>query len=78
MISTACTLCSEDLRNHDKTKMDKCLWRFVREAKNPVVYASRTKLICPTCGEEMLDHNSKQANKCVKQFIIDVEELDIT
>ena len=78
MISTACPLCSEDLTNHDEAKIDKCLWRFVREAKNPVVYASRTKLICPTCGEEMLDHNSKQANKCVKQFIIDVEELDIT
>ena len=78
MISTACPLCSEDLTNHDEAKIDKCIWRFVREAKNPVVYASRTKLICPTCGEEMLDHNSKQANKCVKQFIIDVEELDIT
>ena len=78
MISTACPLCSEDLRNHEKTKLDKCLWRFVREARNPVVYASRHKLICPTCEEEMLDHNSKQANKCVKQFIIDVEELDIT
>ena len=78
MISTACPLCSEELKNHDEAKIDKCLWRFVREAKNPVVYASRTKLICPTCGEEMLDHNSKQANKCVKQFIIDVEELDIT
>jgi uncharacterized protein YbaR (Trm112 family) len=77
MISTACPLCSEDLRNHEKTKLDKCLWRFVREARNPVVYASRHKLICPTCEEEMLDHNSKQANKCVKQFIIDVEELDI-
>ena len=78
MITVACPICNEDLTNHDKTKLAKGLWRFVREARNPVVYASRTKLICPTCGEEMLDHNSKQANKCVKQFIIDVEELDLT
>ena len=77
MISTACPLCSEDLTNHDEAKIDKCIWRFVREAKNPVVYASRTKLICPTCGEEMLDHNINEARECVEQFIRDVEEMDI-
>ena len=77
MISTACPLCSEELKNHDEAKIDKCIWRFVREAKNPVVYASRTKLICPTCGEEMLDHNINEAQKCVEQFIRDVEELDL-
>ena len=77
MISTACPLCSEDLTNHDEAKIDKCIWRFVREAKNPVVYASRTKLICPTCGEEMLDHNINEAHECVEQFIRDVEEMDI-
>ena len=77
MISTACPLCSEELKNHDKEKIDKCLWRFAREARNPVVYASRTKLICPTCGEEMLDHNINEAHECVEQFIRDVEELDI-
>jgi len=77
MISTACPLCSEDLTNHDEAKIDKCLWRFVREAKNPVVHASRSKLICPTCGEEMLDHNTKAATKCVEQFLRDLEELDI-
>jgi len=77
MISTACPLCSEELKNHDEAKIDKCIWRFVREAKNPVVYASRTKLICPTCGEEMLDHNINEAHECVEQFIRDVEELDI-
>ena len=48
-----------------------------REAKNPVVYASRTKLICPTCGEEMLNHNTREANKCVDQFLRELEELDI-
>ena len=77
MISTACPLCSEELKNHDEAKIDKCIWRFVREAKNPVVYASRTKLICPTCGEEMLDHNINEAHECVEQFIRDVEEMDI-
>ena len=77
MINTACPLCSEDLTNHDKTKIDKCVWRFVREAKNPVVYASRTKLICPTFGEEMLYNNTKAATKCVEQFLRDLEELDI-
>jgi transcription initiation factor IIE alpha subunit len=39
MITVACPICNEDLRNHDKTKLDKCLWRFVREARNPVVCA---------------------------------------
>ena len=77
MISTACPICNEDLRNHHKEKIDKCLWRFVREARNPVVYASRTKLICPTCGEEMLDHNSSQTNKCVNQFILDIGDLEL-
>ena len=76
MISTACPLCSEELKNHDEAKIDKCIWRFVREAKNPVVYASRTKLICPTCGEEMLDHNSNQTQECVNQYILDVEDLE--
>ena len=77
MINTTCPLCSEELKNHDEAKIDKCIWRFVREAKNPVVYASRTKLICPTCGEEMLDHNINEAHECVEQFIRDVEEMDI-
>jgi transcription initiation factor IIE alpha subunit len=77
MITPLCPICDEELESHDRKKIDKCLWRFVREAKNPVVYASRTKLICPTCGEEMLDHNSKQANKCVDQFVNEVDELDI-
>ena len=77
MINTTCPLCSEDLTNHDEAKIDKCIWRFVREAKNPVVYASRTKLICPTCGEEMLNHNTREANKSVDQFLRELEELDI-
>jgi hypothetical protein len=49
----------------------------VFEARNPVVYASREKLICPVCEEEMLDHNSREAHTCVDQFIRDVEELGI-
>ena len=77
MITTACPICNEELEIHNKTKIDKCVWRFVREAKNPVVYASRTKLICPTCGEEMLDHNIRAATKCVEQYLRDLEELDI-
>ena len=77
MITTACPICNEDLRNHHKEKREKCLWRFTREARNPVVYASRSKLICPTCGEEMLDHNSIKANKCVDQFVNEVDEMDI-
>ena len=50
---------------------------FAREARNPVVYASREKLICPVCEEEMLDHNINEAHECVEQFIRDVEEMDI-
>ena len=76
MITTACPICNEDLRNHHKEKREKCLWRFTREARNPVVYASRSKLICPTCGEEMLDHNSSQTQECVNQYILDVEDLE--
>jgi len=48
---------------------------FSREARNPVAYASREKLICPVCEEEMLDHKISEADKCVNQFILDVEEL---
>ncbi len=77
MITPLCPICNEELESHDRKKIGKCLWRFVREAKNPVVYASRTKLICPTCGEEMLNHNTREANKCVHQFLRELEELDI-
>jgi|TARA_B100001013_G_C24199889_1_gene280891 hypothetical protein len=63
------------MKDHDKEKLDKCLWRFAREARNPVAYASREKLICPVCEEEMLDHKISEADKCVNQFILDVEEL---
>ena len=75
MIKTPCPICHKDIKDHDKKKIDKCLWRFVREARNPVVYASREKLICPVCEEEMLDHKISDADKCVNQFILDVEEL---
>ena len=76
MIKTPCPICHKDMKDHDKEKLDKCLWRFAREARNPVVYASREKLICPVCEEEMLDHNSSQVNKCVNQFILDVVDLE--
>ena len=36
MINTACPLCSEELKNHDEAKIDKCIWRFVREANKCV------------------------------------------
>ena len=75
MIKTPCPICHKDMKDHDKEKLDKCLWRFVREARNPVVYASREKLICPVCEEEMLDHKISKADKCVNQFILDVKEL---
>ena len=65
------------MRDHDEKEIEKCLWEFVRESKNPVVYASRKKTICPICEKEMLDHNPSQVNECVKQFILDVESLEI-
>mgnify|MGYP001162399876 FL=1 len=77
MIKTPCPICHVEMKDHDKEKIKKCLWRFAREARNPVVYASREKLICPVCEEEMLDHNTKEAHTCVDQFIRDVEELGI-
>ena len=77
MIKTTCPICNEHLRDHDQKQIDKCLWRFVREARNPVAYASVNKMICPICEKEMLDHNSKEANVCVKQFILDVENLEL-
>ena len=75
MIKTPCPICHKDMKDHDKEKLDKCLWRLAREARNPVAYASREKLICPVCEEEMLDHKISDADKCVNQFILDVEEL---
>ena len=75
MIKTPCPICHKDMKDHDKEKLDKCLWRFAREARNPVAYASREKLICPVCEEEMLDHKISKADKCVNQFILDVKEL---
>ena len=75
MIKTPCPIYHKDMKDHDKEKLDKCLWRFAREARNPVAYASREKLICPVCEEEMLDHKISEADKCVNQFILDVEEL---
>ena len=65
------------MRDHDKNKIEKCLWQFVKESKNPVVYASRKKTICPTCEKEMLDHNTSETRECLKQFIDDVENLEL-
>jgi hypothetical protein len=65
------------MRDHDKKEIEKCLWQFVKESKNPVVYASRKKTICPSCEKEMLDHNTSETRECLKQFIIDVENLEL-
>ena len=62
------------MNEHDEKQTDKCLKRFMREATNPVVYASVKKLFCPICEKEMLDHTSKQAIECVNEFIKDVTE----
>ena len=35
------------MRDHDENEIEKCLWEFVRESKNPVVYASRKKQFAP-------------------------------
>ncbi len=65
------------MRDHDENEIEKCLWKFVKEAKNPVVYVSMNKIICPICEKEMGDHNTSQTRECVKQFIIDVKSLDL-
>ena len=77
MIKTTCPICAEHLRDHDQKQIDKCLWRFVREARNPVAYTSFNKMICPICEKEMLDHNTSETRKCVKQFVDDVENLEL-
>ena len=77
MIKTPCPICKELMQDHDKNKIEKCLWQFVKESKNPVVYASRKKTICPICEKEMLDHNISETRECLKQFIIDVENLEL-
>ena len=77
MIKTPCPMCNEHMRDHDKKEIEKCLWQFVKESKNPVVYASRKKTICPICEKEMGDHTISQTRECVKQFIIDVENLEL-
>ena len=63
--------------DHNKSQIEKCLWRFVREAKNPVAYASINSIKCPECEKQMLDHTVPEANECVNQFIADVENLEI-
>ena len=60
-----------------KKKLKNVFGNFVRESKNPVVYASRKKRICPICEKEMLDHNTSETSKCVKQFVDDVENLEL-
>jgi len=77
MIKTPCPICNEQMRDHDEKEIEKCLWEFVRESKNPVVYASRKKTICPICEKEMLDHNTSETSKCVKQFVDDVKNLEL-
>ena len=69
MIKTPCPICNEHMRDHDEKEIEKCLWKFVKESKNPVAYASMTKTICPICEKEMGDHTISQTRECVKQFV---------
>ena len=76
MKNRICPICHRNMNEHDEKQTDKCLKRFMREATNPVVYASVKKLFCPICEKEMLDHTSKQAIECVNEFINDVTDED--
>ena len=77
MIKTPCPICNEHMRDHDEKEIEKSLWKFVKESKNPVAYASMTKTICPICEKEMGDHTISQTRECVKQFVDDVKNLEL-
>ena len=77
MIKTPCPLCDKQMDEHNKSQIEKCLWMFVREARNPVAFAAINSRTCPECEKKMLDHDSSQVNQCVNQFILDVESLEI-
>ena len=77
MIKTSCPICDKQMNDHNKSQIEKCLWMFVREARNPVAFASINSRTCPECEKKMLDHDSSQVNQCVNQFILDVESLEI-
>ena len=77
MIKTSCPICDKQMDEHNKSQIEKCLWMFVREARNPVAFASINSRTCPECEKKMLDHDSSQVNQCVNQFIEDVESLEI-
>ena len=40
MIKTPCPLCDKQMGEHNKSQIEKCLWTFVREARNPVAFAA--------------------------------------
>jgi hypothetical protein len=65
------------MNDHNKSQIEKCLWMFVREARNPVAFAAINSRTCPECEKKMLDHDPSQVNQCVNQFILDVESLEI-
>ena len=45
------------MRDHDENEIEKCVWQFVKESKNPVAICFyEKKTICPICEKEMLDH----------------------
>ncbi len=77
MIKTSCPICDKQMNDHDKNQIEKCLWMFVREARNPVAFAAINSRTCPECEKKMLDHDPSQVNQCVNQFILDVESLEI-
>ena len=77
MRKTCCPICDKQMNDHNKSQIEKCLWMFVREARNPVAFAAINSRTCPECEKKMLDHDPSQVNQCVNQFILDVESLEI-
>ena len=73
MENRICPICQEGMVQHNENQTSKCLQKFIKEATNPVVYASIRKMICPICEKDMLDHNSKQAAECVNEFVKEVK-----
>ena len=76
MKNRICPICQEGMLEHNEKQSNKCLQKFIKEATNPVVYASISKMICPICEKDMLDHNSKQVTECVNEFIKEVKGED--
>ena len=53
MIKTPCPLCDKQMVEHTKSQIEKCLWTFVREARNPVAFARINSRTCPECEKDV-------------------------